>query len=295
MRKEVVIDEKEAASWVKNGMTIAIGGFLTSAHPMAIIRQIIKNGIKNLTVVGSDAGLETDMLIGAGCVKKLIAVYVGAESLCPIGPMFRAMAQKGDLSIWEIGEEHLQAGLRAACEALPFLPVRSGLGTSYPQLNPDLKIFKEPIRGETLIAVPAIEVDIAFLQAAWSDLYGNVQYVGSSRWDLSFVRAADKVIAQVEKIVPNEEIRKSPEKTVIAGADAVVRAPYGSHPFANPGFYLEDREHIKEYVNAATTFLKQGDNNPFMAYLNKYVYWPQTHTDYLERVGIRRLISLYEY
>jgi len=294
-RREVVIDEKEAATWIKDGMTVAIGGLAASGKPVAIIRQIIKNGVKDLTIVGSNLCFEADMLIGEGRVKKLIAVYVGAESLCPIAPMFRAMAQRGELNIWECGEGHLQAGLSASGMALPFLPTRDGVGTSYPELNPDLKLFKDPIKGETLIAVPPIDVDVAILQAAYSDVYGNVQYVGSSRWDKSFMRAADTVIVQVEKLVPNEDIKKNPELTVIPGASAVVRAPYGAHPFASPGFYIHDEEHIREYVSAANTFLKQGDRRPFEAYLDKYVYGPETHADYLEQIGIKRLISLYEY
>ena len=100
---------------------------------------------------------------------------------------------------------------------------------------------------------------------------------------------------EVEKIISNEEIRRAPEKTTIHVAHAVVRSPYGAHPYASPGFYLEDREHIKEYVVAATAFLKENDRKPFEAYLKKYIYEPETHADYLEVIGFKRLLSLYEY
>lgn len=90
-RQEVLISEKEAAKTIQDGMTIAVGGFINSLHPMAIIREIIRNRVKNLTVVGSgSSGLEIDLLIGAGCAKKVVAPYIGAESLAPIGPCFRA-------------------------------------------------------------------------------------------------------------------------------------------------------------------------------------------------------------
>ncbi|MBS7251500.1 MAG: hypothetical protein KIH08_13070, partial [Candidatus Freyarchaeota archaeon] len=89
-RKEVIMSVSEAASMIKDGMTVGIGGLLTANHPMAIIRQIIKNGVKNLTVVGSPAaGLEIDLMIGAGVAKKVATAYVGGESLAPIGPFFR--------------------------------------------------------------------------------------------------------------------------------------------------------------------------------------------------------------
>lgn len=295
-RREVIIDEREAAKWVKDGMTIAIGGYINSIHPMAIVRQIIRNGVKNLTLVGAgSSGLEIDLLIGAGCAKKVIAPYVGAESLAPIGPCFRALAQMGELKVWEVDEGLFFTCLRAAAEALPFLPWRGGVGTSYPEVNPDLKVFQDPIKGETLLAVPAVEVDIAILHAGYGDVYGNIQHVGSSFSDIVLRRAADKTIVQVDKVIPNEEIRRCPEKTTFHVVDAIVRAPFGSHPYASPGFYLEDQIHIKEYVAAGTALLKSDDRSPLEAYLEKYVYRPETHADYLEEIGIKRLISLYEY
>ena len=295
-RKEVIIDGKEAASWVKDGMTIAIGGFINHCHPMAIVRQIIKNGVKDLTLVGTgSSGLELDILIGAGCGRKVIAPYVGAEDLAGIAPFFRAMAQRGELDIWECDEGMFYAALRAASYMLPFLPWRTGVGTSFPKVNPELKEFQDPIKGENLIAVPAIHIDIAFLHAGYADPYGNIQYVGSSFSDVVIYEASEKCVVQVEKIIPNEFIRKEPEKTVIHGADAVVRALFGSHPYGSSGFYVPDKEHIREYVDVATAFLKGDDRGPFEAYLDKYVREPETHADYLEQIGIKRLLSLHEW
>jgi len=295
-RKEVIIDEVEAGRWIQDGMAIIIGGFITSSHPMAIIRQIIRNKVKDLTVIGSaSSGLDIDILIGAGCVKKVVSPYVGAETLAPIGPCFRIAAQKGEIDVWEIDEAMYYAGLRAAAQMLPFMPWRGCVGTSYPEVNPDIKEFKDPIKGETLLAVPAIEPDISIIHAAYADVYGNVQHLGTGFGDRAHARAADKRIVQVEKIVPNQEIRKDPLKTTIFGADAIIRAPYGAYPFSSPGFYLEDTEHIREYVRAATVYAKDNDRGPLEEYLNKYIYEPETHVDYLERIGIRRLVGLYEY
>lgn len=295
-RKEVVISEVEAGKWVKDGMTIAVGGFINSLHPMAIVRQIIRNRVKNLTLIGSgSAGLEIDLLIGAGCVKKLICPYVGAEELAPLGPIFRSTAQKGELEIWEIDEGQYYAGLRAAIYMLPFHPWRAGVGTSYPEVNPNFKLFKDPIKGETLLAIPPIEPELTILHAAYSDPYGNVQHEGSPLNDAILTKAADRTIVEVERIIPNEFVKRCPEKTTVAGADAIVPALYGSHPFASPGFYVEDIEHIKEYVTAATAVLKANDRGPLEAYLEKYVYGLATHADYLEIVGIKQLLSLSEY
>ena len=295
-RKEVIIDEVESGKWIKDGMTIIIGGFLIASHPMAIIRQIIRNKVRNLTVIGpASSGLEIDFLIAAGCVKKLISPYVGGETLAPIAPCYRIAAQTGEIEIWEIDEAMYYAGLRAAAQFLPFMPWRGTVGTSYPELNPDIKIFKDPIKGETLLAVPAIEPDIAILHAARADCYGNVQHAGTGFGDRAQARAANMRIVEVEKILPNEEIRKDPLRTTVYAAEAIVRAPYGSHPFSSSSFYLEDQNHIREYLKAANIYAKDRDRTALDEYLERYFYEPKTHADYLERIGVKRLISLYEF
>lgn len=294
-RREVILSEHDAAKWIQSGMTISIGGFLNSSHPMPLVRAIIRNGVKDLSVVGAaSAGLETDLLIGAGCVKTVIAPMISGESLAPIGPSFRYFAQRGELEVIELDEHMYYQGLRAAAALMPSLPWRGGIGTDYVKLNPRLKEFDDPITGERLLAIPAINIDVALIHAGAADPYGNVQHVGTGFGDRSHHRAADKTIVTVEKIIPNEEVRANPYRTSIASVDAVVRAPYGSHPFASPGHYLEDATHIREYVAVATARLKDGNRALLDAYLQKYVFEPVTHVEYLTRIGFERILSLYE-
>jgi len=295
VRKERIVNEEQAIGMIEDGMTIAIGGHVNSAHPMALIRGIIRRKIKNLTVISSaQGGPEIGMMIGAGCIKTLITPGVHAEYLSPIDPFFRFSAQKGEIDLWETDEGIHYCMLRAAAQGLPFLPWHGGIGTSIPELNPHLKIIKDPFHGKPLLAVPAVKPDVAILHAAYADSYGNVQHIHG--WgDRAHHRAAGKTIVQVEKIIPNEEIRKNPAMTSILGAEAIVRTPFGAHPMASPGFYLEDKEHIKEYVAVANKACKADDKNVFVDYLKKYIYEPKDNIDYLERVGIRRLLSLYEF
>jgi glutaconate CoA-transferase, subunit A len=295
-RKSLVIELDAAAAVVRDGMTIAIGGFINSSHPMAVVRQIIRRGIRNLTVVGAaSGGLDLDLLIAAGCVKKLVTTYMGGEHYCPVAPFFRVAAQRGELDIFECDEGMFYCALRAAAQRLPSTPWKAGIGTSFPEINPEIKVYNDPVSGEPMLAIPAIKPEIAFIYAAQSDAYGNVQHVSTGFGDRAMWRAADKTVAQVERIVPNEEIRKNPLATSLVGVDAVVRAPYGSHPFAGPGYYIEDSEHIREYVAAGNAYAKGGDRKPFEQYLKKYIIDPATHEDYLEVVGIKRLLKLHEY
>lgn len=289
-RQQRIVDEVTAASWVQDGMTIAVG----SPAPMALLRQIIRRGVKNLTVI--DSGVTLDLLIAAGCVRKVVSYYAGGGFGVPVAPAFRRAVERGEIEVWECEEGILTTGLQAAAQALPFLPWRGGVGTSLPEVNRALKVIQDPIRGETLIAVPPIKPDVALLHAATADAYGNVQHCGGPGWiDLFLYRAADRTIVQVEKIIPNEEIRANPWATTIAGADAVVRGPYGAHPFYSRGYYVQDNTHLRQYLEASTTAAQGNRPEALTQYLNTYCREPATLGDYLERVGIKRLLELYEY
>ncbi len=291
-RKSVITSEAEAVSRIKNGMTIALGGFSVTNHPMPIVRQLIKTGVKDLTVVGAaTAGLDIDLLIAAGCVAKLIAPYVGGESYAPIGHAFRFAVEQGHIELWECSEIILYARLQARAMGLGFMPCRSGLGSSVPDLNPELKEFQDPIHGETYLAVPALELDWAILHVGIADQYGNGQHLGSCFGDRLMAQAANRVMLVTEQIVPNSVIRSHPYRTSVPYADVVVEAPFASHPFAAHACYAEDARLIDEYV-AATAALRKGDRAPFSAYLAKYIHGPRDHREYLQLIGPGRLADL---
>jgi glutaconate CoA-transferase, subunit A len=295
-RTSRIVEVGDAAAQVEDGMTIAIGGFINSGHPMAVVRQLIRDGRRNLRVVGAaSAGLETDLLIAAGVADRVVTPYVGAEGLAGIGAAFRKAAQDGTLGVFELDEAHFYAGLRASAQRVPFNPWRAGVGTDFPRINPELKEFRDPINNERLLAVPAIDIDVCFLHAAVSDAYGNVQHNGTRYGDVAMYAAADRTFVSVEKIVSPEYIRADPLRTSIPGATGVVRAHFGAHPFSADGYYVPDTEHIARYVSASSAWLKSGDRGPLERYLEEFVFEPKDHAAYLERVGIRRLLSLDEF
>jgi glutaconate CoA-transferase subunit A len=292
-RRQVVAGPAEGAAQVEDGATIIVGGFVTANHPMPIIRELVKREARDLTVIGSaTAGLEIDLLIGAGCVRKLMAPYVGAELYAPIGNCYRRAAESAEIEIWECSEYILYAGLQARAMGQDFMAWRGGIGTSIPDLNPDLKVFESPLGdGKEYLAVPAIGADWGFFHVGRADVYGNGQHVGARFGDRLLARASDRVALCAEQLVPNEVIRRQPLMTSIPYADAVVEAPYGSHPYAAHGFYAEDDEHIGHYVDVTQSFRK-GDGAAFERYLDEWVTGPDTHDDYLERVGTPRLAEL---
>lgn len=286
-RRVRILDESAAAEWIQSGMMLAIG----QPTPMALVRSIIRRGLTDLTII--DAGFSLDLLIAAGCVRKVISYYAGGGFGNPVTPMFRRAAERGEIEVWECEEGILCAGLQAAAQSLPFLPWRGGVGTSLPEVNPALKLFQDPLSGETLIAVPPLKPDVAILHAAHADAYGNVQHIGGTGWlDLFLYRAADRTLVQVEKIISNEEVRAAPEKTTLT-ADAIVRGPFGAHPFYSRGYYIQDHDHLREYNDAATAAVHTRDRLDH--YLARYCTKPSNLAAYLETIGIKRLLSLHEY
>jgi len=275
---------------------VAIGGFINAGHPMALARALVRSGAHDLTVVGAaSSGLDVDLLIASGIVRRVITPYVGAEGLAGIGPAFRAASQRGLIENFEIDEAMYYAGLRAAAQCLPFNPWRAGVGTSYPVVNPFLVRFADPIKGEPLLAVPAIEIDVALLHAAESDIYGNVRHNGHGYGDRALAAAADVTIVSVERLVSTEAIRANPAATSVPGATHVVRAPFGAHPFGSDGFYPPDTRSIGEYVKVAEQWSRFDDRSALDEFIHSTVITPAEGVDYLEQVGLRRLLSLSEY
>ena len=291
-RKKVLMSEEEAIELIHDGETVIVGGFGTVNHPMPIIRGLIRRKIKNLTVIGAaTAGLEIDMLIGAGCVKKVIAPYVGAELYAPIGHCYRRAAERGEIEVYETTEYLLYSQLDAAARGLGFLPWRGGVGTDLPKLNPDYVLFNDPINGEPYLAAPALHAHWAIIHVGQADVFGNGQHGGARFGDRLLSRAAERVILTAERIVPNSEIRKDPWATSIAYADAVVEAPYGCHPYASHGFYVEDEEAIRAYVKASISYRKD-EMKEWNAYLDEWVTGPKSQMEYLEKISAGRLAQL---
>lgn len=284
-RRPVVTTVEEAVATIADGAVVGIGGAVTADHPMALVRALARRGPRELTIVAPTGGIEVDLLIAAGCVRTVVASYVGIEGLAAVGPVFRRAVQDGSVAVVDLDEAHCVQALRAAAQRLPFLPWRGGVGTSFPQLNDTLVAFDDPVRGEPLLAIPALELDVALLYAAESDPYGNAQVAGTGHMDALLGAAARRVVLQVDRIVTNERIRQAPERTWFWSETTVARAPFGTHPYSNAAL-TADEHHLREFARAARAGGDELDD-----YLDRHVR-AGDHDDYLEQVGIRRLVEL---
>ncbi|MBP3865560.1 MAG: CoA transferase subunit A, partial [Pseudomonas sp.] len=162
---------------LRDGMTIGFGGWGPRRKPMAIVREILRSDVKDLTVVAY-GGPEVGMLCAAGKVRKLIFGFATLDAI-PLEAHFRKAREAGELELMELDEGMLQWGLRAAGMRLPFLPTRCGLATDVSRLNPEIKQVQSPYAdGEVLLAMPALNLDIAFLHVNVADRLGNTLVTG---------------------------------------------------------------------------------------------------------------------
>lgn len=297
VRRSLVSTADQAiATWVHDGMTIALGGFHTASRAMALVRAVVRAGRRDLTLVGSPAALDADLLIATGCVRRIMLPYVGVEGMYATAPFFRRAAESGTLEIRELDEGMILTMFKAARQGLDFLPWKGGVGTSLPELNPDLRMFTDPFNGKPLVAVPAVRADVALIHAAQADPCGNVQHRGNVFGDALMASAAAACVVQVERLVPVAVTRQEPDRTTIPAhqVKAVVHCPYGGHPFYSQRYYVMDRAHVREYVKAAEAKLKDGNAGPWNDYLERYVFGPADHAAYLGAVGVSQLLGLDE-
>ena len=257
--KRATIDEAVAS--VRDGMTVGFGGWGSRRKPMAAVRALVRSGVKDLTVVAY-GGPDVGVLCAAGRVRRVVFGFVTLDSVA-LDPHFRAARQRGEIAATELDEGMFYLGLQAAAWRLPFLPTRAGLGSDVMRVNPQLRTVTSPyptVAGgdvhEELVAVPALELDVAFVHANRADHHGNAQFLGPDPFfdDLLLGAARQRVVSAEAVVAPGELATKGPLAAVSVHrllTDVVVCAPGGAHFTACPPDYGRDEAFQRRYVEAA--------------------------------------------
>ena len=259
MSKLTTLDD--AVAELRDGMTIGIGGWGSRRKPMAFVRAILRTDVKDLTVVtygGPDLGL----LCSAGKVRRAYYGFVSLDSAPFYDPWFAKARTAGAIEAREMDEGMLRCGLQAAAQRVPFLPIRAGLGSSVIDFwEGELKTVTSPYEApgggyETLVAMPALNLDAAFVHLNLGDERGNAAYTGIDPYfDDLFLMSAQRRFLSVEKIVPTEELiaTTSPQTQVINRmmVDKVVEAPGGAHFTLGAADYGRDEKFQRHYAEAA--------------------------------------------
>ncbi len=271
----------EAASIVNDGMTVAVGGGLSWREPMALLRELVRQGRRNLHVVGTAHGVDVDLLCGAGAIDVVEESYVGFEQDFGMAPNFRRACESGRVQVRDTCCHTIIQQLRAAEFGVPFLPLHSVQGTDFLRLHPEYKTMNCPFTGLPLVLVPALAPDVALIHAHYGDAQGNLKILPPLVADLFFIRASKHVIASVEKLLPTGELRTMDPNVPYFWVESVVEVPYGAHPTSCYPFYAYDRTHLTGYYQAAHA----GQDAFANEYLARFVFGPATHDEYLSHIG----------
>jgi glutaconate CoA-transferase, subunit A len=251
----------DAVAPLRDGMTIGIGGWGSRRKPMALVDAILRTPARDLTVV-SFGGPDVGMLCAAGKVREVVFGFVSLDSIA-YDPHFAHARQTGAITVRELDEGMVVAGLRAAAQRLPFLPIRAGLGSDVLTCYPGLRTVRSPYPvdggddGEELVAMPALTLDMAFVHLNRADPHGNAAYLGPDPYfDDLFCLAAQHRVVSCERVVPTAElVASAPPQALLLNrmmVDAVVEAPNGAGFTSCVPDYGRDEAAQRAYVDAAS-------------------------------------------
>lgn len=287
--REKTMTLSEAASFVQDGMKVGIGGSTMSRTPMALIWEIIRQKRKHLSCSRCIISTDGDLLFGSDAADHIMSSWFAQGILWGLSKVMRHHVEQGGKKFDEWS--HLAMGMRfrAGAMGVPYLPTRTMLGSGVLSQQPEALESECPFTKEKLLLVPALNPDVALIHVQRCDAYGNAQIDGLQFMDIELAQAANRVILTTERIVSNDQIRRSPDQTKIPFfcVDAVVEVPYGSAPHECYGHYEPMISHMDAYV-------RQVNGDPIggmKAYLDEYVYGPDSWNDYLDRIGMLTVLD----
>jgi glutaconate CoA-transferase subunit A len=287
--REKIMSLEEAAALVPDGASVGIGGSTLSRTPMAMIWALIRAGRRDLSCARSITSSEGELLFASGVSRHILTSWFSLGIVWGVSRIMRLYTESNRARFEEWS--HMAVGLRfrAGAMGLPFLPMRSMLGSDVIAQLPDTRMIDCPFTGEKLVLVPALNPDVALIHVQRCDPYGNAQIDGLPFMDLDIAMAANRVILTTERIVSNDQIRRRPDRTKIPffAVDAVVEAPFGSAPHECYGLY----EPLFRHLDAYAAQLRHDPERGMADYLEHYFYGPKSWTEYLGLIGLDELID----
>lgn len=282
----------EAVRSIPSGSHVALSGFAITRCAMAFAAEVIRQGVRGLTVSQCVGAMDADLLVGAHAVERII---YGGGSLDKFGRLANVNRGIEDGSL--VAEEYSSLSIAfrylAGALGLPFIPIRSLRGSDIlrqleTRHGADVANISDPFTGESWLALRPLLPDVAIIQVQVSDAEGNA-WIAGPKWDnLEQARASKRTIVIAEQVLSGELIRRQPEQTVIPGllVSHVVELPFAAHPTSVYGSYDYDAEQIERYVEATRT------PEALTAYLQEFVYGVEDHWGYLARIGGERRLSV---
>ncbi|MDO8211027.1 CoA transferase subunit A [Conexibacter sp. CPCC 206217] len=280
----------EAAALIPDGAELALGGHTLRRHPMALIHELIRQGRRELRLLGWNNGIDVELLVAAGAVASVETSCVSLSQF-GLGPAYRRAAQSGRIAIVDHSETTAIDMFRGAAQGVPFTPTKAPLGSGMVGENPRMRLIDDPFTGERHVAVQAVRPQFAVIHAHYADRHGNVlldgEPWGDNSMDELLARAAQTLIVTVEQLVSDDFVLEHPELTLLPRryVAAVAEAPFGAHPCCCDSWYDYDGEQLAAYAEAAR------DERTLEAFLDRWVRVAD-HDAYLAALTPRRLFSL---
>jgi glutaconate CoA-transferase subunit A len=276
------------AEFVVDGSSVAMGLQLEQMIPFAAGHEIIRQKRRDLRLIGPISDCLFDQLIGAGCVKDIVAAWVG-NVMMGQAYNFRRAVEAGEVRVFNMTNFTLALGLQAGAMGVPFLPTRTAMGSEVPKGNHFFYQIISPFEPkESLLAVRAIVPEVTIVNVQRADGEGNAHCWGNFGVMLEAVRAAQKVIVVAEEIVDEDVIASDPNRTVIPGflVSAIVHEPFGAHPSPVQGYYSRDNNFFRDYHAQSKT------PDDYARWRAKWVDGIQNRAEYLNALGTDRVESL---
>jgi glutaconate CoA-transferase subunit A len=287
--RDKVISLDEAAALVPDGASVGIGGSTLSRTPMAMIWALIRAGRRDLFCARSITSNEGELLFASETSRHILTSWFSQGIVWGVSRIMRSYTESGRARFEEWS--HMAVGLRfrAGAMGVPFLPMRSMMGSDVIGQLPDAKLIDCPFTGEKLVLVPALNPDVALIHVQRCDTFGNAQIDGLPFMDLDLAMAANRVILTTERIVSNDQIRRAPDQTKIPfmAVDAVVEAPFGSAPHECYGQY----EPLFAHLDAYAAQIRRAPEKGIRTYLERYFFGLKSWTEYLDRLGLEELLD----
>lgn len=276
------------ADLVPDGASVALCLQLEQMIPFAAGHEIIRQEKRGLTLIGPISDILFDQLIGAGCVEKVIAAWVG-NAMMGSAYNFRRAVEEDGMKVFNMTNFSVALALQAGAMGVPFLPTRTALGSDISKGNHFFyQIISPFVPQETLWAVRALNPDVTIVHVQRADREGNAHCWGNFGIMIEATRAAKKVIVVAEEIVDREMIASDPNRTAIPGflVTAVVECPYGAHPAPVQGYYKRDDALFRQYHEQTKT---KADN---AMWLKRWVYGIADRKEYMNQLGACRVEEL---
>jgi len=281
---------KEAVRLVPDGAHLFWGGFGFQRPPMAFAHELVRQKKKGLTIYTCGSEMDIDILSGARTVSRYELAFYAIEGIGLV-PNIQRRIREGAIEIEDYSNLAMVLRFFGGALGVPFMPLKSMLATDMLAKKrfreKKAEVMNCPFTGERVVLVPSVRPDFSIVHASRVDREGNAQIDGIRGEDVEGARAGKKVIVTAEEVVDTEFIRSQPDQTVIPNiyVTHVVECPWGSFPMMVYNYYDYDMEHVRMYYDQCKT--EEG----WQKYLEDYILSVDGHVEFLEKIGIERLMK----